>query len=250
MLNCVSRGRWRDKARRSGFSSHSHTFAFAASGFYQRLLPAVFGGWGTASDTHSHTPRMGFQWVTGTQQSAASHSLPVPSRCTHLLWPREHPHTMGYRGEVQPSLNPTLGPFLHTLTQPKGILYGSPYFPLDNLWYRSLPDSFTSGDQAGATFRPRDTGGCLHMFSVSHLGKEEGLFLATSVQRPGMLLNILGARTFPQIHNYPAPNVNGRYSWETPHKAFLAETTVSFVSPPWTLTHAEVDGEVQAGRWN
>ena len=50
------------------------------------------------------------------------------------------------------------------------------------------------------------------MFSVSQLGKEEGLFLATSVQRPGMLLNILGARTFPRIHNYPAPNVNGRYS--------------------------------------
>ena len=45
------------------------------------------------------------------------------------------------------------------------------------------------------------------MFSVSQLGEEEGLFLATSVQRPGLLLNILGARTFPQIQNYPTPSV-------------------------------------------
>ena len=137
-----------------------------------------------------------------------------------------------------------------------------------------------------------DTGGWLDVFSVSQLGEEEGLFLATSVQRPGLLLNILGARTFPQIQNYPTPSVmdvslselwqlvmgreawhatihgvtksrtrlsdwtelnwsvNGRYSWETPHKAFLAETTVWFLSPPWTLTHAGVDREVQAGRWN
>lgn len=53
-----------------------------------------------------------------------------------LLQPREHPHTTGYGGEVQPTLNPTLGPFHHALTQPKGILRGSPYFSPDNLRYR------------------------------------------------------------------------------------------------------------------
>ena len=61
-----------------------------------------------------------------------------------------------------------------------------------------------------------DTGGWLDVFSVSQLGEVKGLFLATSVQRPGLLLNILGARTFPWIQNYPTPSVDGRESEWTP----------------------------------
>ena len=154
-------------------------------------------------------------------------------------------------------------------------------------------DSFTSGDQAGVTFRhwglghwrltrrvfSFTTGGgerivsgnqCAEARAVAQHPRGKNIPLNSELSnpkcrwtwvwvnsgswwwagRPGVL-RFMGSQRVG--HDWATKlnwSVNGRYSWETPHKAFLAETTVWFLSPPWTLTHAGVDGEVQAGRWN
>lgn len=151
MLNFVSRGRWRNTARRRGFSFHA--FPFASSGFYQELLPAVFGGGGggTAGDRHLHQLSVTSPgWISRELQapscqlpasahlhlegvSPAGWSLPLlllfpacPATVDthpHPHPPREHPRTVAAGLKFNPVWIPPLGrgstfslcPFLQTL---------------------------------------------------------------------------------------------------------------------------------------
>ena len=173
MLHFVSRGRWRNTARRRGFSFHSYAFPFAASGFYQERLPAVLagGGGGTAGDAHPHQVSVTSPGWISSESQAPSRQLPAsahlhPEGVSPAYWslplllfpacpatadthphpppPREHPRTVASGLKFNPVWIAPLGrgstfslcPFLQTLPWPYGILWGSLYSSLDNLWYR------------------------------------------------------------------------------------------------------------------
>ena len=167
-----------------------------------QLLPKAVASsvLGTASDTHSHhVSVIPPGWVSSDSQASYS-QLPAtvpqyPGDAPLYSSPENIPTQRATEAKSNPLWIPLWVPSIMFSLSPKVFFM----VLLTSLLILSDTDndSFTSGDQVGATFRPRDTGGCLDVFSVSQLGEEEGLFLATSVQRPGLLLNILRARTFP-----------------------------------------------------
>lgn len=174
--------------------------------------------------------------------------------------PREHPRTVAAGLKFNPVWIPPWegGPPSHyvpsfRLSLGPTVFFGVLFTPL-SIISDIGNNSFTSGDQAGVTFRPRDSGDCLDMFSAVTTG--EGGSSAPSSQCAGARD---AANKHPQGKNIPlnsdlsSPKYQQllRLSNPASWSAFLVEMTVwVFFFSSWTVTDAEVEKEMQTDKLN
>ena len=180
----------------------------------------------TPTHTHPRPENIPAQWLQG-WSSTQSESPP---------WEGGPP------SHYVPSFRLSLGPM---------VFFGVLFTPL-SIISDIGNNPFTSGDQAGVTFRPRDSGDCLDMFSVVTTG--EG---GSSV--PGsQCAEARDAAKHPQGKNIPlnselsSPKCQQLLKLSNPASwsAFLVEMTVWVFFSSWTVTDAEVEKEMQADKLN